>query len=145
REDRCARQGERNRDDEEEEPGREGSVRADVKLAEEADEERLADGEPVDRERDEHDEEEQRPHHVVDAGGEGDPDRLRRPPDRPLASRKPIAARPTVAAPPSARSSSTDPATGPPRPGCRRVVSKMRIASPPIDVGSTCPAVYAVK
>ena len=46
-----------------------------------------------------------------------------------------------VAAPPSARPSSTEPATGPPRPGCRRVVSKIRIASPPIDVGSTCPAV----
>ena len=33
---------------------------------------------------------------------------------------------------------------GPPLPGWRRDVSKIRIASPPIEVGSTCPAVYEV-
>ena len=42
-------------------------VGVDAELAEEADEERLAHAEPVDRERDEHDEEEQRPEHDVRA------------------------------------------------------------------------------
>src|SRR5581483_11882153 len=80
--DHRARQRERDRDDEEQEARREGWIGADVQLAEEADEEGLADGEPVDRERDEHDQEEQRAHHVVDARREVDADRLRRQPDR---------------------------------------------------------------
>ena len=45
------------------------------------DEERLAHGKPVDRERDEHDEEEQRAHHVVHAGRQVDAHRLGRTPD----------------------------------------------------------------
>ena len=49
------------------------------------------------------------------------------------------AASTSVTAPPSARSRSTEPAIGKSRPGWRRVVSKMRDASPPTDVGSTCP------
>ena len=50
----------------------------DAELRQEADEERLAHGEAVDRERDEHDEEEQRPHHVVRPRREVDADRLAR-------------------------------------------------------------------
>src|SRR5712691_8344760 len=49
-EDRRTRQGERDRDDEEEEAGRECRVGSDMELAEEADEESLADCEPVDGE-----------------------------------------------------------------------------------------------
>ena len=47
----------------------------DAEVAEEADEERLAHAEPVDGERDEHDEEEQRPEHDVRQQREMDPDR----------------------------------------------------------------------
>ena len=65
----------------------------DAELAEEADEERLAHGEPVDRERDEHDEEEQRPHHVVRRAARG----RRRPPSR--------SARSPARAPPGSRAS----------------------------------------
>src|SRR6266536_6321079 len=81
REDHGAGKRERDRDDEEQEAGRERRVGADVQLAEEADEERLAHGEAVDREGHEHDEEEQRAHHVVDARREIDADRLRGQPD----------------------------------------------------------------
>ena len=54
----------------------------DADAAEEADEERLAHREPVERERDEQDEEEERPHHVVDPRAELDPDGLAGRPDR---------------------------------------------------------------
>ena len=74
--------GEGHRDEEEEEPGRERRVGGDADAAEEADEEGLPDGEPVERERDEQDEEEERAHHVVDARAEVDPDRPRGGPDR---------------------------------------------------------------
>src|SRR2546423_6918949 len=50
REDHRPGQRERNRDDEEEEAGGERRIGADVQLPEEADEERLADSQPVDRE-----------------------------------------------------------------------------------------------
>ena len=63
-------------------PGRERLVGGDADAAEEADEERLAHGEAVERERDQQDEEEERAHHVVDARPELDPDRLPRRPDR---------------------------------------------------------------
>ena len=82
REDERARERERDRHEEEQEAGRERHVRVDADLAEEADEERLAHGEPVDRERDEHDEEQHRPHHVVDARREVDAGRLAGEPDR---------------------------------------------------------------
>src|SRR5690348_18405738 len=52
-------------DEEEKETRCEGLVRADAEIAEEADEERLPHSEPVDGERDEQDEKEQRTHHVV--------------------------------------------------------------------------------
>src|SRR6187455_2591506 len=69
-------------DEEEEEAGGEGLVRVDADVAEEADEERLPDGEAVERERDEQDEEEERPHHVVDPRRELDPHRAGGRPDR---------------------------------------------------------------
>src|SRR4051812_16813836 len=81
-EDRRAREREREGDEEEEEARREGRVRVDVQVAEEVDEERLADREPVDREGDEDDEEEERPHHVVRPRREVDPDGLPGKPDR---------------------------------------------------------------
>src|SRR5205809_4628842 len=71
-----ARERHQDRDHEEQEPGRERLVGAYPHLPEEADEERLAHREPVDRERDEHHEEEQRSHHVVRPRREVDPDRL---------------------------------------------------------------------
>ena len=73
--------------DEEEEAGREGLVGVDAERAEEADEERLAHGEPVDRERHEQHEEEQRAHHVVRPRREVDADRLAGGPDREHAHR----------------------------------------------------------
>src|SRR5438093_13350497 len=86
-EDGGARQGQGDRDDEEEEAGREGRVGADVQLAEEADKEGLAHRQSVDRERNEHDEEEQRSHHVVRPRREVDADRLSGGPDREHAAR----------------------------------------------------------
>src|SRR5215207_10144994 len=80
--DHPARERHHDRDDEEEEPGRERRVRVHAQLAEEADEEGLADGETVERERDDQDEEEERAHHVIDERAEVDPDRFRRRPDR---------------------------------------------------------------
>src|SRR5574340_939243 len=68
--------------EEEEEARCERLVRPHAEAAEEADEERLADGDPVQREGYEHDEEEERPHHVVDADAELDPHGLRTRPDR---------------------------------------------------------------
>ena len=62
-------------------PGGERLVGVDADAAEEADEERLADREPVERERDEQHEEEERAHHVVDPRPELDPDGLRGGPD----------------------------------------------------------------
>src|SRR5262245_60976993 len=69
------------RDHEEQEAGGERLVGAHPHLPEEADEERLAHGEPVDRERDQHHEEEERPHHVIRPRREVDPDRLAAEPD----------------------------------------------------------------
>ena len=46
---------------------------------------------------------------------------------------------------PSARSSSTIAVRSPDRPGWRFAVSKILTASPPIDVGRICPAVYETK
>ena len=73
---------EEQRDEEVEEAGRERLVRAHADAAEEADEERLAHRQPVQRERNEHDEEEQWAEDVVDAGIEVDSDGLRGGPDR---------------------------------------------------------------
>src|SRR5256886_15023310 len=81
-EDPETRQRECNRDEEEEEPGRKGLVRADAEIAEEADEERLPHRQPVDCERYEQDEEEERAHHVVRPRREVDADSLPRQPDR---------------------------------------------------------------
>src|SRR5215216_560686 len=81
-EDHCARDRHEDGDDEEEKARRKGAVAVDSDVPEEADEERLADGEPVERERHEHDEEEERAHHVVGAGREVDPHRLAAEPDR---------------------------------------------------------------
>src|SRR5919197_5279348 len=75
-EDPGAGQRHRDRDEEEEEARGEGGVGVDREVAEKADEERLPDREPVDRERDEHDEEEQRAHHVVGARRQVDADSL---------------------------------------------------------------------
>src|SRR5262245_30857756 len=74
-------EGHQQRHEEVEEARRERLVRAHAHAAEEADEERLPHRQPVQRERDEHDEEEKRPEDVVDARVELDPDRLRRGPD----------------------------------------------------------------
>src|SRR6187397_3562202 len=65
---------EQQRDEEEEEAGCEGMARADSDASKEAHEERLAHREPVQRERDEHDEEEQRPEDVIDPRIELDTD-----------------------------------------------------------------------
>src|SRR6266576_3475650 len=98
-EDPETRQRECNRDEEEEEPGRKGLVRADAEIAEEADEERLPHRQPVDGERYEQDEEAERAHHgvrprrEVDADGvaadrereaDGRERQRRRSPERPL-------------------------------------------------------------
>ena len=82
RDDHGSRQGGRDRDEEEEEARREGLVGRDAEGAEEAHEERFPHRKPVDRERHEHDEEEQRPHHVVGPRREIDPDGLAGAPDR---------------------------------------------------------------
>src|SRR5438270_6640638 len=82
-----SRERQAERDGEEQEPGREGLVGAHAQPTEEADEERLAHGDPVDRERHQQDEEEQRAHHVVGPWREVDPDRLTREPDRQHAHR----------------------------------------------------------
>src|SRR4051812_21965169 len=82
REDQRARDGHEDRHEEEEEPGRERAVGVDAHRAEEAHEERLADREAVDRERDEQHEEEHRPHDVVDPRRELDARRPAREPDR---------------------------------------------------------------
>ena len=58
-----------------------------AEVPEEADEEGLAHREPVQRERHQQHEEEERPHHVEDADGEVDADRLRGRPDREHAHR----------------------------------------------------------
>src|SRR5262245_55513234 len=60
-EDDRARRRHQDRDHEEEEAGGERLVGIDAEVPEKADEERLANGESVDRERDQHDEEEERP------------------------------------------------------------------------------------
>jgi hypothetical protein len=75
------REGEQQRQEEVEEARGERLVGADADAAEEAHEERLPHGDPVERERDEHHEEEQRPEHVVDTRVEVDPDRLGGRPD----------------------------------------------------------------
>src|SRR5690242_7061927 len=59
---------------EEQEAARERGIGVDADVAEEADEERLPDAEPVDRERHEHDEEEQGPEHDVGQQRKVDPD-----------------------------------------------------------------------
>src|SRR5437763_4578349 len=69
-------------DDEVEEAGRERGVGVDAQVAEEADEERFADGDPVQRDRQQHDQEEERPHHVVDARRDVYADGLAAHPDR---------------------------------------------------------------
>src|SRR3954469_22454157 len=71
---RDAREREQHRHNEEEEAAREGGVGIDSEVAEEADEERLAHADPVDGERNEHDEEEQRPEHDVREQREVDAD-----------------------------------------------------------------------
>src|SRR4029453_13690985 len=81
RENQRARDRHQDRDQEEQESGRERLVGAHANLPEEADEERLAYREPVDRERDQHHEEEERPHDVVRPWREVDPDRLAAEPD----------------------------------------------------------------
>src|SRR5688500_8261038 len=80
--DHAARHGERGRDEEEEEAGREGGIGIDADGAEEADEEGLAHRDPVQRDRHEQDQEEERAHHVEDARREVDADRARGRPDR---------------------------------------------------------------
>src|SRR6266545_7052677 len=80
--DREAGRREDERHHEEEEAGRERGVGVNVQLAEEADEEGLAHGEAVDRERHEHDEEQQRAEDDVRANREVDADRFRGGPDR---------------------------------------------------------------
>src|SRR6188472_2142339 len=75
-EDRRAGSRHQDRDHEEQEPGREGLVRADAEVPEETDEERLAHCETVDGERHEHHEKEQRSHHVVRPRRQVDADRL---------------------------------------------------------------------
>src|SRR3954453_16566650 len=86
-EDRRTGRGHQNRDHEEEKPGGECLFGADADVPEEADEERLAHGEAVDGERNEHHEKEERGHHVVRAGREVDADRLPAAPDREHANR----------------------------------------------------------
>src|SRR2546427_2613390 len=78
----AAGHGKTKRDGEEEEPGREGAVGAYSQATQEADEERLANGDPVDGERHQKDEKEQRAHHVVRPRREVHLDRLAREPDR---------------------------------------------------------------
>src|SRR3954462_11978534 len=78
----AARHGQAERHREEEETGREGLVGVHAEPAEEADEEGLAHGDPIDRERHQQHEEEQRAHHVVGPRREVDADRLPRAPDR---------------------------------------------------------------
>src|SRR6266496_1566806 len=80
-------QRERDRDEEEQEPGGERFVRADPEVAEEADEEGLANREAVDGERHEQDEEEERAHHVVRPRRELDANGLAGQPDREHADR----------------------------------------------------------
>src|SRR4051794_830269 len=70
-----AGQREQDRHHEEEEAARERRVVAHAELAEEADEERLAHADPVDGERHEHDEEEERAEHHVRQQTEVDADR----------------------------------------------------------------------
>src|ERR1044072_1870040 len=82
RQDDSPRQGEPDRDDEEEEAGRNRLLLLHAELAEEADEEGLAYRDPVHRKRHEEDEEEQRPHHVVRPRREVDADGLPAHPDR---------------------------------------------------------------
>src|SRR5215203_828193 len=81
REDRRARSRHQDRDHEKQEAGSERLVRADAEVPQEADEERLAHGEAVDRERNQHDQEEERAHHVVGPRREVDPDGLPAEPD----------------------------------------------------------------
>ena len=75
-------QREQERHQEEDQPGRERGVGVDPEAPEEADEERLADAEAVDRERHEHHEEEERPEHDVRADPDLDPDGPAAGPDR---------------------------------------------------------------
>src|SRR5260221_8722520 len=85
--DEPARRRERHGDEEEQEPGGEALVGGDARAAEEAHEEGLAHREAVQRERHKQDEEEQRPHHVVEARPDPDADRARGSPDREDADR----------------------------------------------------------
>src|SRR4029078_7612554 len=80
-EDRRPREREHGGDEKDQESRRERLVGGHADAPEEADEERLAHREAVDRERDEQNEEEQRPHHVVDPRPPVDPDRLSGRPD----------------------------------------------------------------
>ncbi len=79
--------GQRDDDEEEQEAGGERLVRVNAEAPEEADEERFADGEPVDGERNEHHEEQERPHHVIGPRREVDPYGLGAEPDREHAHR----------------------------------------------------------
>ena len=76
------RDRQRGGDEEEEEAGCERLVCRNPHAAEEADEECLANGDPVEGERHEQDEEEERAHHVVDPWAEVDAHCLSRRPDR---------------------------------------------------------------
>jgi hypothetical protein len=69
------------REQEEQEPGRERRIGSDPELAEKVHEHCLADSESVDREWDEHREEEKRPEHVVRPGRHVYPDRSPDEPD----------------------------------------------------------------
>src|SRR3990170_2528871 len=80
--DRATRHRQQQGDEEVEETGRERLVRADADAPEEANEERLPHGEPVQRERHEHDEEQERSEHVIDPRIEVDAHGPRRCPDR---------------------------------------------------------------
>src|SRR6266540_4702669 len=80
--DHCAGKSKRNRDDEEKEAGRERGLLLDPELRQEADEEGLAHGEPVDREGNEDHEKEQRTHYVIGPRREVEADRSARHPDR---------------------------------------------------------------
>jgi hypothetical protein len=62
-----------------------------------------------------------------------------------MESTKPTAPSITVAAPPRPLSRSTVPETTAVVPGWRLTVSTIRTASPPSEVGKTCPAVYATR
>src|SRR5438093_9657175 len=77
-----SRQREQKNHQKEQESGSERLIGTYPETAEEADEERLPDSNPVQRERDEHDEKEERAHDVIDPRAEIDTHRTSRGPDR---------------------------------------------------------------